>query len=47
MPLITCKVELKLKCEWRIVFSVGSTKIINEEDNANIIIFTIKDTKLL
>ena len=47
MPLITCKVELKLKCEWRILFSVGSTKIIiNKEDNAIIIMFTIKDTKL-
>ena len=47
MPLINCKVELKLRSTKYCVFSKGSTEnVINEDANANNIIFTIKDTKL-
>ena len=46
MPLITCKLKLKLKWINYCVFSVGGTEnIINDNDNDNNIIFTIKDTK--
>ena len=46
MPLITCKVELKLKWTKCCVFSAGGTEnYINDNDNANII-FTIKNTNL-
>ena len=47
MPLINCKVELKLKWAKYCVFSAGGTEnVINEDVNANNTIFTIKDTKL-
>ena len=47
MPLINCKVELKLKSTKYCVLSVaGNENNINEDANANNIIFTIKDTKL-
>ena len=43
IPLINCKVELKLKWIKYCVLSVGSTE---NDVNDNNIIFTIKDTKL-
>ena len=47
MPLLSCKVELKLKWTKYYILSVaGSENNINNKGNANIIIFTIKDTKL-
>ena len=47
MPLINCKAELKLKWTKYCVLSAGGTEnVINENANANNIIFTIKDTKL-
>ena len=47
MPLINCKVELKLKWTKHWVLSVaGNENYINNNDDANNIIFTIKDTKL-
>ena len=44
MPLIHCKVELKLKCTKYCVLSAAG----NDNTNANLnnIVFTIKDTKL-
>ena len=46
MPLINCKVELKLKWTKYCVFSVaGNEKEVNN-NNANNIIFTIKDINL-
>ena len=46
MPLINCKVELKLKWAKYCAFSAGGTEnVINEDANANNIIFTIKDAK--
>ena len=42
MPLINCKINLKLKSTKYCVFSAND----NDNDNANNIIFTIKDTKL-
>ena len=46
MPLINCKVELKLKWTKYCVLSVaGNENDINNNDNANNIIFTIKDLK--
>ena len=47
MPLINCKVELKLnwtKC--CVLSAAGNENVINDNDNANNILFTIKDTKL-
>lgn len=44
MPLITCKIELKLKWTNHCVFS--ETNADNFNANLNTIIFTIKDTKL-
>ena len=47
MPLINCKAELKLK--WRkycVLSEAGNDNNINENANADNIIFTIKDTKL-
>ena len=42
MPLINCKVELKLKWSKYCVLSGDSTEnVINEGDNANNIIFTV------
>ena len=47
MPLINCKVELKLKWTKYCVLSAASNENdINVNNNANNIIFTIKDTKL-
>ena len=47
MPLINCKAELKLKWTKYCALSAGGTEnVINEDANANNIIFTIKDTKL-
>ena len=47
MPLINCTVELKLKWTKYCVFSAdGNDNEIANADNANSIIFTIKDTKL-
>ena len=46
MPLINCKVELKLKWTKYCVFSAGGTEnVIIEDANANNIIFNFKDTK--
>ena len=45
MPLINCKVGLKLKWTKYCVLSVAGTENITDNDNVNII-FTIKDTKL-
>ena len=42
MPLINCKINLKLKWTKYCVFCAND----NDNDNANNIIFTIKDTKL-
>ena len=44
MPLINCKVELKLRWSKHCVLSVARTDKGNNDDNN--IIFTIKDTKL-
>ena len=47
MPLINCKVELKLKLTKYCVLSVaGNENDISNNENANNIIFTNKDTKL-
>ena len=47
MPLINCKVELKLKwTNYRVLSVAGNENNINEDANANNIIFTIKDIKL-
>ena len=49
MPLINCKVELKLKwTKYCVLFVAGneSQSYNDNNDNANKIIFTIKDTKL-
>ena len=45
MPLINCKVELKLKWTRNCVLSVGDNDNLNNIDSDRII-FTIKDTKL-
>ena len=47
MPLINCKVELKLKWTKYFVLSVtGNKNDTSNNDNANSLIFTIQDTKL-
>ena len=47
MLLINCKVELKLKWTKCCVFSAGGTENnVNDNNNANNIIFNIKETKL-
>ena len=47
MPLINCKVELKLKWTKYCVFSgAGNENEISNDDNALNIIFTFKYTKL-
>ena len=44
MPLINCKAELKLTWTKYCVLSAGGTEnVINEDANANNIIFTIKE----
>ena len=47
MSLIGCKVELKLKwTKYCVLCAAGNGSIINDNDNANNITFTMKDTKL-
>ena len=46
MPLINCKVELKLKWTKYCVLSANHNDNVNDNDNANNIIITIKETKL-
>ena len=47
MPLINCEVELKLKwTKYCVLSAPGNGNEIANADNANRIIFTIKDTKL-
>ena len=47
MPLINCKVELKLKwIKYCLLSAAGNNNNINENANVNNIIFNIKDTKL-
>ena len=47
MPLINCKVKLKLKwTKYRVLSAAGADNVINNNANGNNIIFTIKDTKL-
>ena len=47
MPLINCKVELKLKwAKYCVLSAAGNGNVINDNGNANNIIFTIKDTNL-
>ena len=47
MPLINCKVELKIKWTKYCDFSAGRTEnVIDEDSNVNNFLFTIKDTKL-
>ena len=46
MTLINCKVELKHKWTKYCDLSIAGNKNDNNNDNANNIIFTIKDTKL-
>ena len=45
MPLINCKIELKLKQAKYCIFSAAGAENVNNIDSINII-FTIKDTKL-
>ena len=46
MPLINCKIELKLKWTKYCVLSTAAADNINGNNDDNNIIFTIKDTKL-
>ena len=46
MPLINCKVELKLKWTKYCDLSASGADNVNGNADGNIIIFTIKDTKL-
>ena len=46
MPLINCKVELKLKWTKCCVLSAPGNVNIDDNSNVNNIIFTMKDTKL-
>ena len=47
MPLINCKVKLKLKwTKYCVLSAPGNENVINDNDNTNNTIFTIKDTKL-
>ena len=46
MPLINCKVELKLTWTKSCVLSVAGIDNVNSNDEDNNNIFTIKDTKL-
>ena len=46
MPLINCKVELKLKWSKHCVLSVDGADNVNGNNDDNNIIFSIKDTKL-
>ena len=44
--MINCEIELKLKWTKYCVFSAAGNESINDNDNGNNIIFTIKGTKL-
>ena len=46
MPLINCKVELKLTWTKYCVFSAAGANNVNENDNDSNIMLTTKDTKL-
>ena len=46
IPLINCKVELKLRWKKYCVLSVGGTDNVKSNDDGNHIIFTIKDATL-
>ena len=46
MPLINCKVDLKLRCPKHCVLSVTGTDNANGNNDDNNIIFSIEDTKL-
>ena len=46
MPLINCKVDLKLKWTRCCVLSAAGNDNSNNNDNASNIVFTIKGTKL-
>ena len=46
MPLINCKVKLKLRWSKHCVLSVGGTDNVNGNNDNKNFIFTIKDTKL-
>ena len=46
MPLINCKVELKLTWTKYCVLSVAGIDNVNSNDEDNNNIFTVKDTKL-
>ena len=46
MPLINCKVKLKLRCTKHCVLSIPGTDNANGNNDDNNIIFTIKDIKL-
>ena len=46
MPLINCKIELKLKWTKYCVLSTAAVDNINGNNDDNNIIFSIKDTKL-
>ena len=46
MPLINCKVEFKLKWTKCCVLSAADNVNINDNNNVNNIIFTMKDTRL-
>ena len=46
MPLTNCKIELKLKrTKYCVLSAAGNGNVINDNDNANNVIFTVKDTK--
>ena len=48
IPLINCKLELKLKwTKYSVLSAAGNENNINEDANVNNIIFTINDTKFL
>ena len=46
MPSVICKIELKLKWTKYIVLPANENDNDNDSNNANNIIFTIKDTEL-
>ena len=47
LPLINCKVKLKLKwIKYCVLSAPGNENVITDNDNANNTIFTIRDTKL-
>ena len=47
MPLINCKLKLKLKqTNYFVVGADGTKNVINDNNNDNSITFTFKDTRL-